>query len=213
MALALLLALARHVVPAHLSTRSGEWRNFVGTELRDKTLGIVGLGRIGKGVCLRAQAFGMRVVAHDPYPDEAFAAAHDVTLLPLPELLATADAVSLHAALGDAARHLIGAGELASMKPTALLINTARGACVDEEALVEALQTRQIAGAGLDVFATEPLPTNHPLLTAPNVVMTPHSAGVTPEALLAGLEMTAENVADFLAGRAQARYVVAGPGR
>ena len=125
--LGLLLTLARRIVPAHLSLRDGHWHAFVGLELRGKTLGLVGLGRIGKEVCRRAQAFGMHVVAFDPYPDEVFGATHEVRFLALPDLLAVADVVSLHAGLTAGTAPLIGAAELAMMKPSALLINTARG--------------------------------------------------------------------------------------
>ena len=190
--LTMLLALARRIVPAHLSTQSGQWEGFTGTELRNKTLGVAGLGRIGKEVCLRARAFGMRVVAHDPYPDEDFAAANDVDFLSLDRLLETADAVSLHAAVTEGDHPLIGAVELENMKPTAFLLNTARGSLVDEEALAEALREGKIAGAGLDVFATEP-PEKSPLLDLENVVLTPHIAGRTNEGLRRMGEITVEN--------------------
>jgi D-3-phosphoglycerate dehydrogenase len=196
---ALLLAVTRQVVPAHASVVAGKWRGFVGTELRGKMLGIVGLGRIGKEVCRRAQAFGMLVVAHDPYPDDAFAAAHGVTYLPLPDLLQRADAVSLHAGIADAGRPLLGAGELAAMKPGAFLINTARGNLVDEAALAAALREGRLGGAGLDVFAAEP-PAGSPLLRCENVVFSPHIAGQTRDGLLRMGEMTVENCLRALRG-------------
>jgi D-3-phosphoglycerate dehydrogenase len=198
-ALALLLAVARHVVPAHISTQAGEWANYVGAELRGKTLGLVGLGRIGKGVCARAQAFGMSVVATDPYPDEVFARAHSVELLSLAELLAAADFVSLHAGVGGASRPILGRDELAAMKSGAYLVNTARGHLVDEVALAEALREGRLAGAGLDVFASEP-PGGSPLLGLPNVVHTPHIAGQTVEALLRMGDETVENCLRALRG-------------
>lgn len=176
--LALLLALARKIVPSHLSTQQGSWKPFFGMELRDKTLGIAGLGRIGKAVCERAQAFGMRVIAFDPYPDEAFAAAHQVTFVSLPDLLRESDVVSLHAPAEATEGALIGAAELKLMKPTALLINTARGQLIDEAALADALRAGQIAGAGLDAFVEEP-PLGSPLLELENVVLTPHIGGRT----------------------------------
>ncbi len=197
--LALLLALARQVVPAHLSVKADGWQRLQGTELRDKTLGIIGLGRIGQAVCRRAQAFGMRVVAYDPYPDEAFAAAHDVAFLPLDELLATADVVSIHAGGTEAQGPLIGAAEFERMKPTAFLINTARGHLVDEEALADALREERLAGAGLDVFANEP-PAGSPLLDVDNVVLTPHIGGQTAEGLRRMGEMTVENCLRALRG-------------
>lgn len=197
--LALLLALARKVVEAHRDVTAGGWGGHMGMELRGKTMGIVGLGRIGKEVCVRAQAFGMRVVAHDPYPDEAFAAAHEVTFVPLGELLDTSDIVSLHAAGGGAGGHLIGAAELEQMRPSAFLVNTARGGLVDEAALARALRAGRLAGAGLDVFAQEP-PTGSPLLGLPNVVLTPHAAGFTREGLLRMGDMAVENCLRALRG-------------
>lgn len=197
--LALLLTLARHIVEAHRDVTAGGWGGHMGMELRGKTMGIVGLGRIGKEVCLRAQAFGMRVVAHDPYPDEAFAATHEVTFVPLGELLETSDIVSLHAAGGGAEGHLIGTAELERMKHSAFLVNTARGGLVDEAALAKALQAGRLAGAGLDVFAQEP-PAGSPLLGLPNVVLTPHAAGFTQEGLLRMGDMAVENCLRALRG-------------
>jgi D-3-phosphoglycerate dehydrogenase len=197
--LALLLALARNVVTAHSDVTAGGWGGHMGMELRGKTIGIVGLGRIGKEVYVRAQAFGMRVVAYDPYPDEAFAAAHEVSFMPLGELLGTSDIVSLHAAGGGAGGHLIGEAELEQMKPSAFLVNTARGGLVDEAALATALRTGQLAGAGLDVFAQEP-PSGSPLLGLPNVVLTPHAAGFTREGLLRMGDMAVENCLRALRG-------------
>ncbi len=176
--LALLLAVARKIVPAHNGTVAGGWKNLTGMQLRDKVLGIVGLGRIGREVCLRGQGFGMRVIAHDPYPNAAFAAAHGVTFVSLDELLATADVVTLHLPAEVVDGALLGAAEFARMKPGSLLINTARGALVDEAALGAALHRGQVGGAGLDAFVDEP-PVGSPLLIAPNVVLTPHIGGST----------------------------------
>lgn len=197
--LALLLALARHIVPAHREVTGGGWKGFTGVELRDKTLGIVGLGRIGKEVCKRARAFGMRVIAYDPFPDAAFAAAHDVEFLPLLELLARSDVVSLHAANSDAGRPLLGDAELLEMKPGALLINTSRGHLIDEQALGRALQAGRLVGAGLDVFETEP-PVDSALLRLPNVILTPHIGGMTKEGLRRMGAMTVENCLRGLRG-------------
>lgn len=197
--LALLLAVARQIVPAHAAVVSGGWGGFVGTELRGKTLGIVGLGRIGKEVSRRAQAFGMSVVAFDPYPDDAFAAAHGVVFLSLEELLARSDAVSLHAGIAAPGRPLLGRDELALMKPGAFLINTARGNLIDEGALADALRSGQIGGAGLDVFAAEP-PAGSPLLDCDNVVLTPHIGGQTRAGLLRMGEMTVDNCLRALKG-------------
>lgn len=191
--MALLLAVARGIVPAHLSTKSGLWKGFVGMELRGKILGIVGLGRIGKEVALRAKGFGMEVVACDPYPDSAFAAEHRITFLSLADLLTQADVVSLHAGLASAKHPLLGATELRAMKIGAILINTGRGYLVDEQALVDALRDGKIRGAGLDVFAEEP-PAESPLLVLENVVLTPHMAGDTRDARRRLGEITVENI-------------------
>lgn len=200
LALGLLLAVARKIVPAHQSTVAGQWKNYTGMELRDKVLGIVGLGRIGRQVCLWAQGFGMRIIAHDPYADPEFAAAHGVTLVTLDELLAQADVITLHAPPDPAGGPLLGAAELAAMKPGALLINTARGALVDEAALAEALQRGHLGGAGLDAFVDEP-PVGSPLLALDNVVLTPHIGGSTVDGRRRMGEMTVQNVLRALHGQ------------
>lgn len=197
--LALLLAVARGIVPGHLGTRTGGWKGFMGVELRGKTLGIVGLGRIGKEVALRARAFGMQLVATDPRPDPAFASAQGVRYLSLPELLAASDAVSLHAGLEQAGRPLLGAAELASMKKGAILLNTGRGHLVDEAALASALRSGHLLGAGLDVFQREP-PVGSPLLELENVVLAPHMAGDTRDARRRMGEITVENVVRVMRG-------------
>lgn len=205
--MALLLALARKIVPSHLTTREGGWKPFFGLELRDKTLGIVGLGRIGKAVCERAAGFGMRLIAYDPYPDQAFAAAHGLTFVSLDELLAVSDVVSLHAAAEQVGGALIDAAALDRMKPTALLINTARGALVDEEALAAALRQGRLAGAGLDAFVNEP-PTGSSLLDLDNVVLTPHIGGRTLDGQRRMGEMAIENCLRALRGEKPLYQVV-----
>jgi D-3-phosphoglycerate dehydrogenase len=190
--LALLLAVARKIVASDLNTRQGSWKAFFGMELRDKVLGIVGLGRIGQAVCIRAQAFGMPVIAFDPYPDTAFAAEHNVKFVPMDELLATSDVVSLHAPAEATEGTLLGADELSSMKTTALLINTARGSLVDEDALADALRENRLGGAGLDAFVDEP-PLGSPLLELTNVVLTPHIGGRTLDGQRRMGEMAIEN--------------------
>lgn len=197
--LALLLALARQIPVADNSLHAGKWEKFVGVELRGQVLGIVGLGRIGREVALRARAFGMQVLAYDVYQDNAFASEHAIRFVELDELLARADFLSLHAALTRGAEALIGAPELARMKPSAFLINTARGGLIDEASLTDALRERKLAGAALDVFASEP-PTNHPLLALDNVILTPHIAGQTRQGLARMDEMAAENVLRVLRG-------------
>jgi phosphoglycerate dehydrogenase-like enzyme len=182
-ALALLLTVARSIVPQHDAIRAGQWRRDVGAPLRGRTLGLVGLGRIGKAVASRAAAFRLRVLAHEPAPDADFVRQHRLGLVSLDQLLAESDFVSLHVPLVTETRHLIDDRALALMKPMAFLINTARGGVVCEEALLRALRERRIAGAGLDVFADEPLPANHPLLALENVVCTAHTAGTDSQAL------------------------------
>ena len=199
--LALLLAVARGIVPAHTTTRAGQWKGFMGVELRDKVLGIVGLGRIGKEVSLRAIGFGMSVVAHDPKPDPVFAATNGIRFLGLDELLSVSDVVSLHAGLEQAGRPLIGEPEIALMKDGAILVNTGRGHLVDEAALTRALSSGKLFGAGLDVYQEEP-PKGSPLLGGANVVLAPHMAGDTREARRRMGEITVENVDPGEAGRA-----------
>jgi D-3-phosphoglycerate dehydrogenase len=181
---ALLLALARRVPWAADSMRAGAWNRgaFGGTELAGKLLGIVGLGRIGAHVAAIARGFGMRLVAHDPLVPASRGADLGVALVSLDELLADADVVTLHLPIGPETQHLLDARRLALMKPTALLVNTARGGLVDEAALCGALERSALGGAALDVFDREPLPADSPLRTAPRLVLTPHLAASTAEA-------------------------------
>jgi D-3-phosphoglycerate dehydrogenase / 2-oxoglutarate reductase len=144
--------------------------------LRGASLGIAGLGRIGKAVALRGEAFGMKLLAYDPFPDHAFAAAHGITLLPFERLLAESDFLSLHLPVTAETRHLINRQTLKRMKPTAFLVNTARGTLVNEADLLEALRAGRLAGAGLDVFEEEP-PGKSPLFELDKVLLTPHGAG------------------------------------
>lgn len=209
--LALLYALARRIPAADSSLRSGEWRRaeFLGQELRGKSLGIVGLGKIGMAVADRARAMEMELLGHDPFVSEEAAAQHGIRLLPLPELLAEADVLTLHVPLSNATRGLIGADELGAMKPSALLVNVARGGLVDEAALSAALIEGRLAGAAVDVFEHEP-PSGSPLLSAPNTVLTPHLGASTEEAQTRVALETVQQVLDVLAGRS-ARYAVNAP--
>jgi ribulose-phosphate 3-epimerase len=207
MTMALMLALARQIPQGNASVKAGTWKRFVGPELHGKTLGIVGLGQIGRAVCRRAVGFGLRVTAYDINPDKIFATSWNVEFLPLDDLLAQADFVSLHVPVTPETQHLIGATQLARMKPVASLINTARGALVDEAALYQALERGIIASAASDVFAVEPAG-DSPLLSLDNFVAMPHSAGQTPEGLRRLDEITAENVLRVLQGGAP-RYRVA----
>jgi phosphoglycerate dehydrogenase-like enzyme len=175
-AFSLMLGLARELVPQHLALKAGGWPRRATLPLRGRTLGIAGLGRIGKAVALRGAAFGMRLLAYDPFPDNAFAANHQVTLVPFERLLAESDYLTLHLPVTKESRYLINRRTLSLMKPTAFLINTARGAIVNEADLLEALRNKQIAGAGLDVFEEEP-PGKPPLFDLDNVLVTPHAGG------------------------------------
>ncbi|MDQ3879610.1 MAG: NAD(P)-binding domain-containing protein, partial [Chloroflexota bacterium] len=182
--MALLLALARRIPAAEASLRRGEWQRgvYVGTELRAKTLGIVGLGKIGRALARRALGFEMRVVAFDPYLGVDQAAELGARLVSFDELLHEADVVSVHTPGGDATRSLIGRDELARMKRGAFVLNVARGGIVDEHALADALASGHIGGAALDVYSPEPPPPDSPLRDAPNAVLTPHLGASTAEA-------------------------------
>jgi len=189
-ALALLFAVARRVPEMDAATRRGSWPRGHFVQLAGKTCGVVGYGAIGRAFARLAAGIGMRTVCWTMHPELY----PDVTFVPLDELYATSDVVSLHLRLSAETQHFVGADQLARMKPSAILINTARGAIVDEAALIDALSAGRIAGAGLDVFTQEPLPPGAPILDTPNVVISPHCAGITPEALAAGLAMAVENI-------------------
>jgi D-3-phosphoglycerate dehydrogenase / 2-oxoglutarate reductase len=178
LAIALLLALARNVVLHDRGVRAGSWRRLTGVELAEKQLGIVGYGAIGREVARIARGLDMHVVAHDPFVEET-----DVPLVPLDELYAASDAVSLHLPLTDETRGLVGERELAVMKPAAFLINTARGGLVDEVALAAALRSGRLAGAALDGFEVEPLGESA-LRELDNVVLSPHAGASTHDAVL-----------------------------
>lgn len=199
--LALMLALCRHLPAADASLRRGEWDRprFLGTQLRGKTLGLLGFGRVGRLVAARALAFGMHVLTHDPYIDPDIPRNHNVTLVTFDELLTRSDLLSLHASLVGARPKLIGAVELARMKRGARLINTARGELLDEAALLDALRSGHLAGAALDVFSPEP-PRGSPLLELPNVVVSPHLGASTEEAQRDVALQIAEQVLDALRG-------------
>lgn len=197
--IALLLALARSVPQANASLRAGKWerKKFVGVELRGKTLGVVGLGRIGRVVASRAQGFEMRVVAFDPFLAPEQLANTGVDLAPLREVCAQADFLTVHTPLTPETRGIIGAGELALMKPTARVINCARGGLVDERALHDALREGRIAGAALDVFEQEPPAADHPLLALEQVIATPHLGASTVEAQEGVAVTVAEQMRDY----------------
>ncbi len=209
--MALMLSLARNVTQADAEMRKGVWARgkLMGTELRNKTLGIVGLGHIGTQVALRAQAFEMRTIAYDPYVSAEYARSFKVNLMSLEELLSQADYISLHVPLSSATKNLIGSVELELMKPTARLINSARGGVVDEFAVAAALHEGRISGAAFDVFSEEP-PTNSPILTAPGCILTPHLGASTIEAQTNVSIDIAEQVITVLEGR-MSKYAVNAP--
>jgi len=181
----LLLSVARKIPQADASMRGKSWdrKNFEGIELYDKTLGVIGMGRIGSELSRRAIAFGMRVIAYDPYLSAARARTLQVELVDeLDDLLASADFISLHTPLTEETHHMVDATRLEKTKRGVRVINCARGGLIDEDALAEALHSGQVGGAALDVFKTEPLPSDSPLRTAPNLVLTPHLGASTAEA-------------------------------
>ena len=214
-ALCLLLACARGLAPLGAALRAGAWDYGAAARplhrLRGRTLGIVGLGRIGRRLAAKARALELRVLGTDPVFSPAEAAAAGIHWCPLPDLLAESDFVSLHAPLAPATEGMIGRDALARMKPGACLINVARGGLVDESALLDALERRQLAGAGLDVLAIEPAPRDHPLIGHPRVVLTPHSAWYSEEGMRDLQRLLAEDVLRALQGKPP-RCPVADPG-
>ena len=202
LALGHMLSLARHLAAADRSVKEGKWekKRFEGIELAGKTLGLIGSGRIGAEVARRARAFGMRVIAYDPYLPPEAARERGIELTDLATVLRTSDFVSQHAALTPETRGMIGSRELGMMRRTAYLVNCARGEIVQEEALAEALKAGTIAGAALDVFAKEP-PVGSPLLGAPNLVFTPHLGASTREAQARAGAVVAEQIEHVFDGK------------
>jgi D-3-phosphoglycerate dehydrogenase len=194
-----MIAVARQIPCADQALRQEQWGRYSGSELWNKTLGLVGYGRIGRGVAKRALGFDMKVIVYDPYILPEQVGLPGVQLTRLEEVIASADFLSLHAALTNETRQIIGESQLRSMKPTAYLINTARGGLVDEEALYQALSQKWIAGAALDVFVSEP-PLGSQLLRLENVVVTPHVGAHTQEAIERMGVMAALNVVQTLQG-------------
>jgi phosphoglycerate dehydrogenase-like enzyme len=198
---ALILALLRRVPTAHQRMRDGGWQEVLpGTDLAGSTLGLVGLGRLGQRVARVGLAFEMNVLAWSQNLDPGLARGLGVEPCTKEDLLARSDVVSLHLRLSDRSRGVLGAVELAQMKPSAVLVNTSRGPLVDEAALVAALQDGTIAGAGLDVYDEEPLPLDHPLRAAPNVVLTPHLGYVTEQTFQVFFDDVLEDIEAWLAG-------------
>jgi phosphoglycerate dehydrogenase-like enzyme len=197
---ALILAACRNLPTEFQAMRDGGWQTTIGTGLRGKTLGVLGLGRLGSQVARVGQAFGMRTIAWSQNLTAERAAEHDVTAVSKDELLAASDVLTVHLVLSARTRGLIGAAELAAMKPTALLVNTSRGPIVDEDALIRALREGSIGGAALDVYDEEPLPADHPLRTLPNVVLTPHIGFVTRDVYEVFYRDAVADIAAYQAG-------------
>ena len=198
--LGLMLALARHIPQGHASLGAGRWdrKLFSGVELRGKTLGIIGLGRIGQAIATRAQAFEMIVIAHDPYLSPEIAQELAVPLLELDEVYAQADFLTLHALISDETRGMINAGSIARMKAGVRIINAARGALINDADLADALQSGDVAGAALDVYVQEPPAPDNPLPGLPNVIHTPHLAASTADAQVTVAVEAAQLIIDFL---------------
>jgi D-3-phosphoglycerate dehydrogenase len=197
---ALILAVARHVPFEDRQLRAGRWQNTLGLLLEGKTLGLLGLGRVGQRVAAIGQAFGMQVIAWSPNLTTEAAAVFGVQRVAKEALFAQSDVLSVHVVLSERSRHLVGRAELALMRHTALLVNTARGPIVDEAALVEALASGRLAGAGLDVFENEPLAPDHPLCAMDQVVLTPHLGYGTRETFSGFYRSTVQGLLAYFKG-------------
>jgi D-3-phosphoglycerate dehydrogenase len=191
---ALIFALARNIVPGNTAVRNGEWPRIIGTDVSNKKLGVIGLGRIGKNVVIRSKGFNMDVYSYDPCADDAFCEQYGVQQVDLETLFKTCDIVTVHAPLMDSTRHLVNERTISFMKPESVLINTSRGELVDEQALYNALKEKKIAGAAIDVFSQEPPAKDNPLFDLENVILTPHIAGYSRDALVASGTMVAESI-------------------
>lgn len=197
----LLIGITKHIVTTAAAARRGEWLRLTGHEIFGKTLGIVGLGRIGKEVATRGRAFGMEVIACDPYFDEAFGTAHGVTrCASMDEVLNRSDVVSLHCFLSDETRGLIRREKIAAMKDGVIILNCARGEIVETADMVEALHSGKVGGYGTDVLDVEPPPADHPLLSAPNCVITPHIGSRTYESVPRQAMKSLNNLINALKG-------------
>ncbi len=196
----LILSLARHIAAEDRMMRQGGWQHFAGMTLKGKTLGIVGLGALGRGVAQIGRTFGMEVIGWSPNLTAERAQEAGVRLVSKHDLFAQSDVISLHLALAPSTAGIIGKPELQQMRPTAYLVNTARAGLLDEAALLDALRHRRIAGAGLDVYTIEPLPADHPLRQLNNVVITPHLGYFTHEMLQSYYQDAVENILSYLRG-------------
>jgi len=197
----LLLGITKTIVETASAARQGEWKRLTGHEIMGQTMGIIGLGRIGKEVATRANAFGMPVIAFDPYWDEAFAAEHGVKRCEtMNDVLTQADVVSLHCFLSDETRGMINTDKIAEMKDGVIVLNCARGELVETADMVKALDSGKVGGYGADVLDEEPPPADHPLLTAPNCVITPHIGSRTYESVVRQALRSTNNLINFLNG-------------
>ena len=201
LAMGLILGLSRHLGVEAQAMREGRWQTTVGRDLKGRTLGLIGLGRLGSQMAKYAHAFGMPVIAWSQNLTAETAAANGATRVEKDDLFSRADIISIHTKLSPRTTGLVGAGELALMKPDALLINTSRGPVIDEKALLSALHEGRIGGAGIDVYEPEPLPANHPLRTAPRTLLTPHIGYVTEETYRIFYGGTVAVIEAWLAGK------------
>lgn len=210
--IAMLMSLARNIPQANQHVQEGRWQRaaFVGVEVRDKVLGVIGFGRIAREVAERGAGLGMQVIAYDPYVSADFAAQRGVEMVSLDDLVTRCDFLTVHVPLSDSTRHIINRARLAQMKKGARLLNVARGGIIEEAALAEAITSGHIAGAAIDVFEEEPLAADSPLRNNPRIILTPHLGGSTVEAQEKVAEDVAVQVLDVLAGR-PARYAVNAP--
>ncbi|MFH1031437.1 MAG: phosphoglycerate dehydrogenase [Chloroflexota bacterium] len=206
--IALMLALARHIPQANTSLKSGKWQrsSFTGIEVRNKTLGIIGLGNVGAEVARRARGLEMKTIGHDPFVSMEYARNLQVELVPIEQIFKESDFITLHIPLTESTKGIIGEKELVMVKPGVRIINTARGGLVDEEALVKAIKEKRVAGAAIDVFTTEPI-TKSVLFEEPNIIVTPHLGASTTEAQLLVAKDIAEQVITVLKGQPP-RYAV-----
>lgn len=203
---AMLLCIARKMPLLDRKTKEGQWIRSVGTELYGKTIGILGLGAVGKTVAKRASGFSMKIMAYDPFINLEYARANGIISASLDELIRESDFISLHLPLTDVTRNIISAETMRAMKKGVIIINTARGGLIDEKAAYEHLVSGQLGGLGLDAFEAEP-PGSSPLFSLDNVVLTPHTGANTTEAIAAMAEMSARNLIDVLSGR-NCAYIV-----
>lgn len=200
LAFALILSLARRIPYLDAETRNGKWIRSTGIELKGKTLGIIGLGAIGKVVAACGQGFHMNVISYDPYISDAYCREHSIDICSFDDVIQHADVISLHLPLNEQTHHIINKKTISEMKPNVILVNTSRGGIIDEAAAFEALQSGRLGGLGLDAFETEP-PKNSPLFELDNVVVTPHTGAHTREATMNMAASAIQNLIDVLSDR------------